>query len=170
MPSGIPPELMKMLGGAGGAPGGGAPGAPAGGGMPPVSAPMSTPQPNDGEKQVRRMVAEYRRSVAPKRNPVAVEARLEPQLWGLVRFEDLETATRVTAHTAEIAGLYRQAMAESQVRRNIGILFDANRLDAEMLDFALAFAAGALNNSFHEHCLDVVQVFAAIGHFLNLFS
>ena len=31
---------------------------------------------------------------------------------GLVRFEDLETAARVTAHTAEIAGLYRQAMAE----------------------------------------------------------
>jgi len=55
MPAGIPPELMKMLGGAGGAPGGGAPGAPAGGGMPPVSAPMSTPQPNDGEKQAAKV-------------------------------------------------------------------------------------------------------------------
>ena len=52
---GIPPELMKMLGGAGGgAPSGGAPGAP-GGGMPPVSAPMSTPQPNEGEKQAAKV-------------------------------------------------------------------------------------------------------------------
>ena len=40
----------------------------------------TTPRPNDGEKQVRRMVAEYRRSVAPKRNPVAVEARLEADI------------------------------------------------------------------------------------------
>jgi hypothetical protein len=53
--AGIPPELMKLLGGAGGAAGGGAPegvapGGPAGG-IPPVSSPMSTPQPAEGEKQ-----------------------------------------------------------------------------------------------------------------------
>lgn len=51
---GIPPELMKMMGGAGGAPQPGIPGA-GGGGMPPTSAPMSTPQPNDGEKQAAKV-------------------------------------------------------------------------------------------------------------------
>lgn len=39
-----------------------------------------TPRPNDGEIQVRRMVAEYRRTVAPRTAPVAVEQRLEADL------------------------------------------------------------------------------------------
>jgi hypothetical protein len=40
----------------------------------------ATPRPNDGEKQVRRMVAEYRRTVAPKIVPLMVEKRLEADL------------------------------------------------------------------------------------------
>lgn len=40
----------------------------------------TTGRPNDGEKQVRRMVAEYRRSVAPKITPLAVEKRLVASL------------------------------------------------------------------------------------------
>lgn len=50
MPQDIPPELLKAMGGgqaqppADGAPGAGSPNGP-------VSAPMSTPQPNEGEKQ-----------------------------------------------------------------------------------------------------------------------
>lgn len=40
----------------------------------------ATPRANDGEKQVRRMVAEYRRTVAPKIKPIMVEKRLEADL------------------------------------------------------------------------------------------
>lgn len=46
---------------------------------------------------------------------------------GLVRFEDLETAARVTAHTAEIAGLYREAMAAHV--RNLRSLARRRRVD-----------------------------------------
>ena len=57
---GIPPELMKLMGGAGGAPGAGGPPQPGmpgagAGGMPPTSAPMSTPQDNAGEKQAAKV-------------------------------------------------------------------------------------------------------------------
>ncbi len=40
----------------------------------------ATPRPNDGETQVRRMLAEYRRAVAPRITPIAVEKRLEADL------------------------------------------------------------------------------------------
>lgn len=52
MPAPISPEMMKLVGGAGGPPPGAPPGTPPGAPQAaPVASPMSTPQPKDGERE-----------------------------------------------------------------------------------------------------------------------